>query len=368
MEIRLVDDIRDPDWFLADFEAYAAKHGLVLSEPVRSLVLAIEAKAEKLDLWLSLYIVFSVLLRDSTEVKRALIRNGLDPVAARGEFDAQIEAFTDSEDNYHDADEDLYSSDQKLSYRSLIGSAAIARARSLGLKELQTPDLFAAVLDAHEAVTPATENYNWTDQELNVPYNTLSHILGWYRPRLFISLDTLRRDMGLLLPGTVRQERIDQAPAHVRNGLLSLFAEFPHYEKNCFLIMPFRPTPQLKQVHEAIKNALSAEGFNVLRADDNIYSENVFTNIEAYLHGCRFAVSVFERMANDQHNANVALEIGYMLGMGKDVCLLKERTVIGLPSDLQGRLYIEFDAFSIQDTVTSSVKRWLRERRLNQSR
>ena len=128
--------------------------------------------------------------------------------------------------------------------------------------------------------------------------------------------------------------------------------------------MPFRPTPQLKEVHDTIRLVLADDGFNVLRADDEIYAENVFTNIEVYMHGARFAVSVFERMGSDQHNANVALEMGYMLGMDKDVCLLKERTVAALPSDLQGRLYVEFDAFSISETISTSIRRWLRERRL----
>jgi hypothetical protein len=341
---------------------HAAKNGIAVASSARELLLSIEQYAFEIDCWVSLQVVLYVLVRDMQELHRVLIRHGLDPFAALRVIEPDVKV--KGGDVYHDIDDDLYSSDEKFGNRSLIGNAVIARARMLKIGELRSLDILAAVFEAHEVHSPATFNVDWTDEELQIPYNTLSHILGWYRKELWIRLDTIRRELGLLMPDTLRRERIERAPPHVRNGLLSFFADYPHYDKNCFLIMPFRPTPQLKEVHDTIRLVLADDGFNVLRADDEIYAENVFTNIEVYMHGARFAVSVFERMGSDQHNANVALEMGYMLGMDKDVCLLKERTVAALPSDLQGRLYVEFDAFSISETISTSIRRWLRERRL----
>lgn len=355
-------EAHDPQWFVDDFTIHAAKNGVTISPSARALLIAFECRAKELDSWLSLQVVLSVLVRDVAEMRRILMKNGLDPSAALVVINRDVKV--KGGDRYHDGDDDLYSAEETFSNRSLIGNAAMSRARILQLGELQSLDIVASVFDVHESCNPATLNSDWTDVELQVTYNTLSHVLGWYRPALWIPLDKIRRELGILLPEVLRRERIEGAPAHIRTGLLTFFAEHPEYEKNCFLIMPFRPTPQIQEIHKTLKLALEHEGFNVLRADDSIYAENVFANIEVYMHGSRFAVSVFERMASDQHNANVALEIGYMLGMNKDVCLLKERSVTGLPSDLQGRLYVEFDAFSISETISTSVRRWLRERRL----
>ena len=66
-------------------------------------------------------------------------------------------------------------------------------------------------------------------------------------------------------------------------------------------------------------------------------------NILTYIYGCRFGIAVFERIEDEAFNPNVALEVGYMMGLGKPVCYLKERTLRTLHTDLVGQLYSEFD-------------------------
>lgn len=44
------------------------------------------------------------------------------------------------------------------------------------------------------------------------------------------------------------------------------------------------------------------------------------------MHGCEFGVAVFDRITEDDFNPNVTLEVGYMLGMGRNVLLLKDKT------------------------------------------
>jgi hypothetical protein len=354
----------NPEWFIEDFAQWVAKRGITLSDETYRLLLAIERRAAELDSWPSLQIVLSVLIREMPEFRRVLLRHGLDPRKAIAVIGARIEKHLEDDDSYHDVNDDLYSSRDQLGNRSLIGNSLATRARLLEITQIHSVDVLASVFDVHEAINPVTRNSDWTDSELNISINMLSHILGRYHKELWIPLDTIRRETGALMPDVLKQERIERAPPHVRDGLLTFYSDHPNYDRTCFLIMPFRQTPQLREIHESVRLTLEVEGFRVLRADDSIYSENVFTNIEVYMHGAKFAVSVFERMASDQHNANVALEIGYMLGMGKDVCLLKEKTVPTLPSDLQGRLYTEFDAFSITETISTNVRRWLRERRL----
>lgn len=344
-----------------DFAAHCEKQHLLLSEATVSLLTTIEETAKRHNVWLHSALVLAVCIQQTADLQRCLLRHGIDPTSA-AETATRV-AISDGGDNYEDGNEDAYWTDG-VGNRSALGSSAILRVRSAGAKTITPTHIIGALLDSHDADTPPLRNAEWTDEGLHVPFNTLSHITGRKHQPLWLPFDTVRKELGLLTPEAMRREPIEAAPAHVRNALLSLFADHSDYNRNCFLIMPFRDCRPLSEVQQAIRSLLARHGFKVLRADDAVYSENVFTNIEAYMYGCRFAVSIIERSTSEQHNANVALEIGYMLGLKKDVCLLKEKTVPALPSDLQGRLYTEFDMFSVLPTIDTNVTRWLRDRRL----
>jgi predicted nucleotide-binding protein len=55
----------------------------------------------------------------------------------------------------------------------------------------------------------------------------------------------------------------------------------------------------------------------------------------------------------------VALEVGYFYGLRKPVCLLQEKGLKTLPSDLIGKLYIKFDAQDIEGTIPDKITSWL---------
>ncbi len=53
-----------------------------------------------------------------------------------------------------------------------------------------------------------------------------------------------------------------------------------------------------------------------------------------------------------------------MLAMGKPVCLLKDRTLSTLHTDLIGKLYRPFDPQDIARTVAEVLPKWLRDKGL----
>lgn len=83
-----------------------------------------------------------------------------------------------------------------------------------------------------------------------------------------------------------------------------------------------------------------------IRADDKQYhdDDDLFSNILTYIHGCGFGIAVFERIEIDELNPNVALEVGYMVALGKSICFLKDNTLRTLHADLVGKLYRVFDS------------------------
>lgn len=138
--------------------------------------------------------------------------------------------------------------------------------------------------------------------------------------------------------------------------------DHPSPEKAAFVIMKFQNTLAHESITKVLNKTLSPYGIVPLRADEKSYDDNLWTNIVTYMRGCGFGIAVLERLADEDFNPNVSLEIGYMLALGKQVCLLKDQTIKHLPTDLVGRLYQNFDAQNPEVTIPPVLNKWLRDR------
>jgi hypothetical protein len=122
-------------------------------------------------------------------------------------------------------------------------------------------------------------------------------------------------------------------PVEITRSLADFRADWPDPSRLAFIMMQFGSTKAHEQVHAAIRNALDPHQFVALRADSKQYHDNLWMNILTYVFGCRFGIAVFERIEDNAFNPNVSLEVGYMMGIGKPVCYLKERTLHTLHTD-----------------------------------
>jgi nucleoside 2-deoxyribosyltransferase len=129
-------------------------------------------------------------------------------------------------------------------------------------------------------------------------------------------------------------------------------------------MMRFGEGRRHQAIADAIRISLAAHDIAALRADDKAYAEYLMANVRTYMHGCGLGIAVFERIESETHNPNVALEVGYMLALGKPVCLLKDKTLKQLPTDMVGSLYSEFDLDTVTPSIQSALDRWLRQRGL----
>lgn len=130
-------------------------------------------------------------------------------------------------------------------------------------------------------------------------------------------------------------------------------------KRTAFIMMQFGKTDAHTDIVKTLKDALAAHNVIGLRADDKQYMDDLFPNIKVYLHACDFGIGVFERITADDFNPNLSLEVGYMLGLGKDILVLKDKTLKLLPTDLIGRLYREFDTRNVTMTLPAEVERWM---------
>lgn len=351
-----------PEQHINDLESYAASLGFTLSSQSRELALAWETLSAEANQSPGYAAVLPCFFAKLPALRSLMLRKEGDPDAAI----ALLKAELTSEKLFDEyAVDDRYSdSEFRNGFRGQLVDYSISSARRHGRTEVQPLDFLEGYLDAHDETFPALDNLSWADESLHVPFNTLAHIRGRFHPSLWVRFDDIRRELNLQTADAARKEPLDAAPLRLKHAVLSLLSEYPDYRYNCFLIMPFRETAVHRQIHASLKSLLGEQGINVLRADDRTYSEDVLGNIEAYMYGCRFGIAVHERVLSDTANPNVALEVGYMLGLKKDVCLLKEQTVTALPSDLNGRLYVPFDSQNVESSLRENMGRWLRTKNL----
>jgi hypothetical protein len=159
----------------------------------------------------------------------------------------------------------------------------------------------------------------------------------------------------------------EKVPPAIQNSLREFKKDHPDPAKVAFILMQFGRTEAHRKITEAIKDALAVHGIIGVRADDKEYHEDLFPNVQTYLHGCGLGVAVFERIEAEKFNPNVSLEVGYMFAMDKRVCLLKDRTLPTLQADLVGKLYREFEPQDPSGTIPPALTAWLTDRGLSKS-
>lgn len=123
-------------------------------------------------------------------------------------------------------------------------------------------------------------------------------------------------------------------PPEILFSLKKFEEDYPHFQKNGFIMMRLDNTKVHEQITKAIRSTLGKFNLNGLRADDKEYHDGLFENVLTYMYGCGFGIAVFERLEEENFNPNVALEVGYMRALHKSVCLLKDKTIKTLPADL----------------------------------
>ena len=150
-------------------------------------------------------------------------------------------------------------------------------------------------------------------------------------------------------------------PPELKPFLEKFRKDHPERSDCVFLMMRFGSTAPHENIVRAVKNGLAQLGKRGIRADDRNYAPQIWPNIQTYLHGCGSGLAIFDRIEADEINPNVSLECGYMLGLGKPLCLLKDKTLKVLQTDLTGHIYRSFDPHNAESTILTCLKQWFRD-------
>lgn len=170
-----------------------------------------------------------------------------------------------------------------------------------------------------------------------------------------VDCDFEEADRGLLPISTLAQPH----PPEIAMSLDRLRMRYPDQKKVGFLVMRFAESKPLTKLVNIIKATAKANGLDVIRADETEFHDNLWNNVRTYLHGCGFGIAIYERIEANEPNANVGLEVGYLMAMNKPVFFLKDKTLPYLQADLAGKLYKEFDPHDPETTVPAQMNKWL---------
>ena len=154
---------------------------------------------------------------------------------------------------------------------------------------------------------------------------------------------------------------ISPNPPEIVVSLERLRARYPDSKKLGFLVMRFTASKPFARIVEVIKQTAKEHNLVVIRADESEFHADLWGNVRTILHGCSFGIAVYERIERNEPNANVGLEVGYLMAMNKPVLLLKDKTVDTLQSDLTGKLYKPFDPHDPENTIPEQLTRWLKD-------
>jgi hypothetical protein len=151
-------------------------------------------------------------------------------------------------------------------------------------------------------------------------------------------------------------------PIEIQQSLRQFRMDYPSAMKVAFVMMRFGTTNAHNKIIAGIRETLLPFSISAVRADDKEYHSDLFYNILTYLYGCGFGIAVFERIEQDDFNPNVSLEVGYLLALKKQVCLLKDKTLKTLPTDLVGKLYRTFDPQDPIASIPPSLLKWMQDK------
>jgi hypothetical protein len=153
-------------------------------------------------------------------------------------------------------------------------------------------------------------------------------------------------------------------PPEIQHSLREFRLDHPDPKKVAFVMMRFSNTPAHEKIVRGIENALAPYGISAVRADDKEWHSDLYYNVLTCLYGCGFGIAVFERIERDDFNPNVALEVGYAMALGKSVCLLKDRTLSSLHTDLVGKLYKTFDPQDPIASIPGQLSKWMQDKKI----
>ena len=167
---------------------------------------------------------------------------------------------------------------------------------------------------------------------------------------------------------SVLQDVVDFPPQHTRHSpVLDQFHQKAKFNKSVFVMTKFPDAKapaalnaELNTVIQAVRDAVTAAGYVPRLASDDQYHGILWDNVELYLLGCFRGIAIVEDKYIPELNPNVAMEWGWMRGMGRKVLYLVEKDFKKQRADWGGLIEHQFDWANPAPDIKAGVEAWLK--------
>lgn len=172
------------------------------------------------------------------------------------------------------------------------------------------------------------------------------------------------QSLNYIYPPELKDIILDFKQKHADKTTVFLMTSFAEEHKNT-----------IKQIVEVLKEHDITPCLADKQGGEN--HDDLWPNIEVFIHGCDFGIGIYaddsilkggeadEEGREKEHfkririNPNMSQEVGYMLGLQKKVCVLKNKKLDKLPTDLAGKIYVEYDG---EDDLKEKLGEWLKNK------
>lgn len=136
------------------------------------------------------------------------------------------------------------------------------------------------------------------------------------------------------------------------------------YEKCVFIMTKFpegesKLDQKLKAVIQSVRAAVIASGYVPCIASDKVFHPMLWDNVELYLLASHRGIAILESKYKPELNPNVAMEWGWMRGMGRDILPLVEDDFEYRRADWGGLIEKRFAWNKPDEGIVPAVKEWL---------
>lgn len=128
-------------------------------------------------------------------------------------------------------------------------------------------------------------------------------------------------------------EREPQRLVKYRDKLPDFYKKRGTYETSVFIMTKFPAkddagdaAKKLQAAIDAVRDGIESLGFNARIAYEKDFEDWIWANVELFMSGCACGVAILEARYAPELNPNVAMEWGWMKGMGKPVLFLMEKS------------------------------------------
>jgi hypothetical protein len=156
------------------------------------------------------------------------------------------------------------------------------------------------------------------------------------------------------------------APPSLIPGLHKFLEQHP-FETNVFGMTRFPesdenelgPDPVIPALDTA-REVCRLHGLQFHLASDRAIHDDLWTNVAAHMWASQYGIAFFEDRRKRGLNYNLTIEVGSMLITGRRCALLKDSSILRMPTDLVGKIYKSVD-LAKGTTVSEALHLWIRD-------